>query len=86
MPRIRSSLDNIKKEIIIITLNTKSFNPTISIKKNKFEQYTYDGDGYVNVRTDAATKEKIDGENTSTEVYWFAPGHLGNRAYVLDPQ
>ncbi len=85
MPRIRSPLDKIKKELTSITMNTKSFAPTISIKKNKLEQYTYDRDGYVNVWTDAATKGKIDGEKTSAVGYWFAPGHLGNRAYVLDP-
>ncbi len=83
MPRIRSSLNKIKKELTAITLNVKSFIPTISLKKNKLEKYLYDQDGYENVWTDVATKEKIYGEKTSAVRYWFTPGHLGNWAYDM---
>ncbi len=44
----------------------------------------YNWDSYVNKWTDAVTKGKMDGEETSTVVYWFAPGHLGNWEYVLN--
>ncbi len=41
-------------------------------------------DGYVNAWTDAAKKGEYDGEKNSAEGCWFAPGHIGNMAYVLD--
>ncbi len=85
LPRVRTLGSKIKKELAASTVNTKSFTPTIAMKLCKLDTFTYDSEGFVNIWTDAATKGKGDEDRASAVGHWLGPGHIGNKAYILDP-
>ncbi len=85
LPRVRTPGSKIKKELAAFTINTKSFTSTIAMKPCKLDTFTHNGEGFVNIWTDAATKSKGNENCASVVGHCLGPGHIGNKAYILDP-